>query len=116
MICAHVLAELLGQTGGVVHCLAFPRSTTEEANQAVFHVLRTWRLDHVLDNKHFDRIVAHAGDLAQHNLGLSDEVFNLLDNQLSAIYHLEPDISLLKSYNSLQESNIGSLRTLIQGG
>ncbi|KAL1584811.1 hypothetical protein WHR41_06686 [Cladosporium halotolerans] len=54
------------------------------------------------------------GDLAHPSLGLQESEIRALDMELSEIWHLESDVSLLKGYDSLRRSNIGSLRFLIE--
>lgn len=114
MIGAHLLAHILQESDVQIHCLAVPGSEKEEGRAQILSALSTWKLDTDLTPQHFSRITPYNGDLAQPSLGLQESEIRALDMELSEIWHLESDVSLLKGYDSLRRSNIGSLRFLIE--
>lgn len=113
MIGAHLLAHLLHESDVEIHCLAVSGSGKEESRAHILSALATWKLDMDLTSQHFSRIVPYSGDLAHPTLGLQESEIRALDVELSEIWHLESDVSLLKGYDSLRQTNIGSLRFLI---
>ncbi|KAL2752849.1 hypothetical protein ACRALDRAFT_1083424 [Sodiomyces alcalophilus JCM 7366] len=115
MIGAHLLAHLLRESDDVeIHCLAVSGSGKEESRAHILSALAAWKLDMDLASQHFSRIIPYSGDLAHPTLGLQDSEIRALDVELSEIWHLESQVSLLKGYDSLRQANIGSLRFLIE--
>ena len=114
MIGAHLLAHLLRESDANIHCLAVSGSRKDEGKAHILFALATWGLDKNLKSQDLTRIIPYIGDLAHPNLGLDESEIRVLDVELSEIWHLESDVSLLKSYDSLRQSNIGSLRFLIE--
>lgn len=113
MIGSHLLAHLLRTTDAEVHCLAGGR-TAEDARQRILESLQFYKLDDGLEEACATRIVAYAGSLSDTSLGLSHDEIQKLDEIVSDIYHLDSDVSLLKRYDALRPTNVGSLRFLIQ--
>lgn len=114
MIGAHLLAHLLRESDVKIHCLAISGPSRDEGRAYIVATLNTWKLDNDLTPQHFNRIIPYPGDLSHPTLGLEEPQIRALDVELSEIWHLESDVSLLKGYNSLRRSNIGSLRFLIE--
>ncbi|KAF4595806.1 putative polyketide synthase [Ophiocordyceps camponoti-floridani] len=59
-----------------------------------------------------DRVTYYDGDLALPRLGLSQQVFEELSRKAHRIIHNGADVSLLKSYRSLQKANVESTREM----
>ncbi|ROT39562.1 hypothetical protein SODALDRAFT_377509 [Sodiomyces alkalinus F11] len=115
MIGAHLLAHLLRESTDMkIHCLAVSGSGKEESRSQILSALATWKLDTGLTAQQLGRIVPYNGDLAHPTLGLQQSEVRALDVEVSEIWHLESDVSLLKGYDSLRQTNIGSLRFLIE--
>ena len=55
-----------------------------------------------------------SGTLAQDHFGLADDAFQSLGRSVQAIYHLGGRISLLKTYQDLKRSNVGSTLDVIE--
>nr|RBR00834.1 hypothetical protein FVER53263_11086 [Fusarium verticillioides] len=58
------------------------------------------------------RVACYPGDLSLPRLGLSQEQFDQLANAVDRIIHNGADVSFLKTYQSLQRSNVSSSREL----
>lgn len=61
-----------------------------------------------------DRIVAHAGNLAEPNFGLSDEAFDELINDADAIIHNGANRSFWDQYHVIRGTNFSSTKELIR--
>ncbi|PHH78323.1 hypothetical protein CDD80_7078 [Ophiocordyceps camponoti-rufipedis] len=59
-----------------------------------------------------DRVTYYDGDLTLPRLGLSEQEFDELSRKAHSIIHNGADVSLLKSYRSLQKANVGSTREM----
>ncbi|CZR52449.1 related to fusarin C cluster-polyketide synthase/NRPS [Phialocephala subalpina] len=60
------------------------------------------------------KIVKYYGDLTSERLGLTEQQFNELSKKADRIIHNGCDVSFLKSYKSLQASNVGSTKELVR--
>ncbi len=61
-----------------------------------------------------DRIVFLLGDLSQKNLGLSEEVFNTLSEEVDAIYHSGAVVNHIYDFESLKKTNVDSTLDVIR--
>jgi thioester reductase-like protein len=113
MIGVHFLAHLLLETSHEVHCLACPGDDAKESKAGILSALATWRLDRDLTSKHLDRIIAYSGSLGDSDLGLKSSEIDALDATITEIWHLASDVSLIKGYDLLKPTNVGSLAFLI---
>ena len=113
MIGVHFIFRVLSTTRAVIHCLAIDSPDDLNAWTTVVTLLKQWQLLQLLEVGDLTRIVAHSGRLADPTLGLSSEQFNQLDKELTAIYQLDSEVSLLKRYDDLRAGNVNSLRFLI---
>jgi len=60
------------------------------------------------------KIVKYYGDLASERLGLTEQQFIDLSKKADRIIHNGCDVSFLKSYKSLEKSNLGSTKELVR--
>ena len=58
------------------------------------------------------KIIKYYGDLAADRLGMSEEAFEDLAQNVDRIIHNGADVSFLKAYSSLEQTNLGSTKTL----
>jgi len=61
-----------------------------------------------------DRIVLLLGDLTQKNLGLSEEIFNKLANEIDIIYHNGAVVNHIYDFESLKKANVDSTLEIIR--
>jgi thioester reductase-like protein len=52
------------------------------------------------------RIIPICGDLAQKNLGLTDEVWNFLANEVDTVFHNGATVNYLFNYDRMREANV----------
>ncbi|KAH9906638.1 putative Nonribosomal peptide synthetase 14 [Xylariomycetidae sp. FL2044] len=64
--------------------------------------------------RRYSKVVLYPGDLAQPRLGLGEDEARLLFADALAIVHNGADVSFLKPYEALRESNVGSTRELVR--
>jgi hybrid polyketide synthase / nonribosomal peptide synthetase ACE1 len=64
--------------------------------------------------KSYSRVVYYPGDLRRPRLGLSEQDFTLLSGEINAVVHVGADVSHAKTYETLREANVGSVRELIR--
>ena len=112
---AHLLDQLLAQTGAQVFCLV--RAADEAAagrslRRAMEHH-GLWREDRA------QRIVTLAGDLVLPFLGLDESSFRELAANVDAVYHCGAQVNLLYPYEALRAANVGGtlevLRFAVEG-
>ena len=99
---AFLLHELLRRTSVQVHCLVRARSD-EEARQKIARNLAQYELDVAAG---LERIVPVCGDLAEPRLGLSEERFQTLAEQIDAIYHNGAQVGPFYPYRVLKPANV----------
>jgi thioester reductase-like protein len=106
----YLLYELLTTTDMDVSCLV--RATDENAAmQRIEDNLRTYNL---WQEDFASRIVPLVGDLAEPQLGLTDETFEWLTREADAIYHNGAELHLTKPYADLKATNVDSVRHILR--
>ncbi|KAF2258901.1 hypothetical protein CC78DRAFT_621456 [Lojkania enalia] len=60
------------------------------------------------------KITVHKGDLSEARMGLPEDNFRRLRNEIDVIIHNGATVSFLRSYDSLRAANVGSTRELIR--
>ena len=99
---AFLLRDLLTQTGATIHCLV--RAVDSAAGR---HRLRQNLERYGLWRKAFaDRIVAVCGDLARPRLGLSDETFQRLAQEMDVVYHNGALVNFVYPYEKHRAANV----------
>ncbi|KAL4880374.1 putative polyketide synthase [Aspergillus karnatakaensis] len=110
---AHFIHHLLTTTTVTAHCLAVEATSREEATEKLFEALQRWNLLQDLNEEQTGRLLAYPGSLSHPTLGLSKDQIKAIDEATIALYQLDSEVSLLKSYNHLLSSNLGSVRFLL---
>jgi thioester reductase-like protein len=105
-----LLDELLRQTDQRIFCLVRARNE-QEARERIRRSLQSYLL---WDKRYERRIVPVVGDLAEPNLGLSDETWRLLEESIDVIYHNGARLSLLEPYPALRPINVLGTRTVLR--
>ncbi|MEH0449373.1 thioester reductase domain-containing protein [Streptomyces sp. B21-102] len=99
---AFLLRQLLTATPATVHCLVRASGTgsgTKRIRAALEHY-QLW------DDAFTERVVAVPGDLAQPQLGLSQDTFTRLSRHVDAVYHAGASVNLTQSYRQLENANV----------
>ncbi|OJJ54865.1 hypothetical protein ASPSYDRAFT_81741 [Aspergillus sydowii CBS 593.65] len=95
----HVLQGLVASSAvSEVHCIAVRSQTSKEKLISIGS----------------PKIVVHTGDLTRPHLGLDIPTARSLASRANVIVHNGADVSFLKSYSSLQKTNIGSTAELVR--
>lgn len=110
---AHFINFVLLRTSIKICCIATGRRGKEEAHANVLDTLKHWRLFESIPSKELNRLVVYEGSLSHPTLGLNSEQMSQLDKETDAIFHLDSEVSLLKRYQDLRASNLGSIQFLI---
>jgi hybrid polyketide synthase/nonribosomal peptide synthetase ACE1 len=79
------------------------------------HCIAIRRNDQVRDIQSLGpRVLPYKGDLSLPRLGLSKQQEDMIFSEADAIIHNGADVSYLKTYNSLRESNVASTKVLAE--
>lgn len=106
---AHLLHDLLFQTGAQIYCLIRANSI-DEAKQRLLANLNLYGFKQTTLSK---RIIPVLGDLAAPQLGLSNQVFDDLSQNIDWIYHNGALVHSVYSYDAMRDANvIGTLAIL----
>ena len=113
MIGAHFIHHALQSTRLDLHCIAVEAADENGARLSVMRNLEHWHLLSDLSSDDLTRLIVYKGSLSHPTLGLSPMQIASLDKGVHAIYQLDSEVSLLKRYDNLRASNVGSLQFLI---
>lgn len=111
---AFLLAELLADTTGEIHCLVRARDA-EHAMTRIRENLERYRLGDVWrDPDRRRRIRPVCGDLARARLGLDAHAFAALAARVGTIFHAGADVNILYPYGAVRPANVGGTRELLR--
>ena len=95
---ARILQELVAdERVAAIHCLAIRKSRSSTSRPLA---------------SNSSKIIKYYGDLASDRLGLSEESFDDLAQNVDRIIHNGADVSFLKAYSTLEQTNLGSTKQL----
>ncbi|MGB3535495.1 MAG: amino acid adenylation domain-containing protein [Microcoleaceae cyanobacterium] len=108
---AFLLDELLRQTQAKIYCLVRGCQTAAEAKQKI-----TQNLDrYLLEYEHFNsRIVPVIGDLSLSLLGLDEQQFEQLTQEIDIIYHAATFLNLAYPYTAIRAANVGGTQEILR--
>lgn len=99
---AFLLDELLHQTSAKIYCL-IRAANAEDATLRIKQVFHKYQLNL---GEFSSRILPVVGDLSQPLLGLAEDQFYQIANQIDVIYHCGAFVNLLYPYNALRSTNV----------
>ncbi|MGG6293704.1 amino acid adenylation domain-containing protein [Leptolyngbya sp. AN02str] len=99
---AFLLAELLKQTQASVYCLV--RAASQE--QGMHKLTQKLSSFSLWQDEFCSRIIPVVGDLAKPLLGLTEEQFSTLSQQIDVIYHSGAWVNFVYSYANLKSINV----------
>jgi amino acid adenylation domain-containing protein/thioester reductase-like protein len=104
-----LLAQLLKDTDARLYCLVRAASPNEAAARLKNNLLKwdLWREDYER------RLIAIAGDLSLPRLGIDKFAYELLSDELDAIYHCATSMNHLETYAMAKPTNVEGLRELL---
>ncbi|KAL9594482.1 MAG: hypothetical protein Q9219_007011 [cf. Caloplaca sp. 3 TL-2023] len=112
---SHLLFQFLKTTDLHIHCIGVDCSVEPwpSAMMRILDTLEHWGLRRHLDPSCFQRVSTYPGNLSEPTLGLSQHDMAEITTEVSAIYVMDSEVSLLKRYENLRQSNVESLQFLL---
>ncbi|KAL0489141.1 L-2-aminoadipate reductase LYS2 [Acrasis kona] len=128
---AFILTDLLKQTNSKIYCLVRSKST-KEANHRIRESLQQHHLLWItqelengaqvknvvnkdnIDQVMSDRIIPIMGDLSQPSLGLKEETFNQLSDDIDVIIHNGAVVHWMYPYERLKSANVNGTVEIIR--
>jgi amino acid adenylation domain-containing protein/thioester reductase-like protein len=105
-----LLVQLLQDTSAKIYCLV--RATSQQqAARRLREALDRWDL---WNDEFESRIVALAGDLRSPQLGIDATGWEMLGNEVDAIYHCATSMNHLETYPMAKAANVGSATELLK--
>ena len=108
---SHILYDLIHETNLKIYCLIRGKSE-EHAKKRLKDRLNYYfnnALDHYFDN----RIITLQGDFSEDNLGLSEDIYNKLLNNIDTVINTAATVKHLGDYSYFEKINVTSVRNLI---
>jgi thioester reductase-like protein len=106
-----VLAELLRRAPGVTaHCLV----RADSPALGLDRIRQQMTAAEIWDEAFAGRITVWTGDIGEPLLGLAEEDFARLADEVDAVYHLAADLNLISSYSAVRETNTRSLAGVLE--
>jgi len=99
---AHILKELLIKTNKKIYCV-LKAEKNKPPFASLLENLEKYKIDITLDP---ERVIAIAGDLGFHKLGISSEKYDELAEKIGRIYHFGADVNHLTAYDNMRNSNV----------
>ncbi|MFI7207922.1 amino acid adenylation domain-containing protein [Micromonospora aurantiaca] len=107
---AHLIRDLLRQTSARVHCLVRARDAAHAHERVIANLAGHGCLDALAHS----RVVGIAADLASPRLGLAEDQWRHLADEVGAIYHNGAHVNSLLPYEKLRAANVESTRELLR--
>src|SRR5579883_2581289 len=107
---AFLLDEILQQTSADVYCLV-RASDIKQGQQRIQKNLESYL---IWDESKNSRIIPIIGDLTQPHLGLSEEQFQAMANQIDVIYHCGALVKWTYPYIALKAANVFGTKKIIR--
>ncbi len=107
---AFLLDQLLQQSQASVYCLVRAQNSAI-AKDRIFKNLQQYRL---WQPSYDSKIIPLVGDLAQPQLGLSNQTFQLLAESIDIIYHNGSMVNFMYPYPVMKATNVSSTETLLR--
>ena len=108
---AHILDSFIKEENGKIYCLIRSKNNMS-AKERLFNVLHFY-FESKYDNLVDDRIILVEGDITLENLGLSNEEYNMLTNNISTIIHSAALVKHYGIYKDFEKININGTKNII---
>lgn len=108
---AFLLDELLRKTSAKIYCLVRGCKTNAEARQKIINNLDNYLLDY--ENLK-SRIIPIIGDLSQPLMGINQQKFEELAQEIDIIYHAATFMNLAYPYDSMKAANVGGTQEILR--
>lgn len=107
---SHMLRELLEKKSSTIYCLV--RASTEK--QGLSKIIEKLKKYHLYSDEYIARIIPVLGDLNQAALGLSNDDYRFLTQEIDSIYHIGASVHHIFDYQMLSKTNVESIRDIIR--
>lgn len=107
---SHLLYDLYSLSTAKIFCLI----RAKDYGEALFRINKNLVKYGFRSLINSDRIIFLLGDLNEKNLGLSEEIFDMLAKEVDVIYHNGAVVNHICDYESLRKSNVDSTLELIR--
>ena len=108
---AFLLDELLRNTSAKIYCLVRGCETTAEAGKKIISNLDRYLLKYASFQS---RIIPVIGDLSQPLLGINQQQFKELAQEIDIIYHAATFMNLAYPYASMKAANVGGTQEILR--
>lgn len=108
---AHILDSFIKNSTGKIYCLVRPKNNIS-AKERLKNTLNFYFNDnynYLID----DRIICVEGDITKDNLGLSDDDYNNLGNEITTVIHSAALVKHFGNYQEFENINVGGTKNLI---
>ncbi len=109
---SHILVEILNrqeyakmQIACLVRC-----DSSEHGEQR----LRSTLSQYGLSCRHFERLMIIPSDLSKTKMGLNNETYKYLANNVSEVFHCAATVNMMADYGSLKESNVTATKHIAE--
>lgn len=108
----YVLKELIFQSNAHIHCIVRHKQGTSAKSR--LEQLFGWYFPGIRLEGFSNRLSIHQGDVCEARLGLDDQVYQQLGEQVEAIYHFAADTRLFGTEEDFTKSNVQSVKSCIE--
>jgi len=107
----HLLAELLGRTQAVIHCIVRAKDVNA-AQLRLSEKLAQYKVNISVEER--ARVRLYIGDIAEPLLGLAPVEYDALSMKIDVIHHSASAVNFIKPYSSMKRDNLEGLINLIR--
>lgn len=108
---SHILYELIQKSNYKIYCLI--RGTSEQHAKKRLKERLQYYFNNSLDKFFDDRIITLKGDFTENLLGLSQETYNKLANDVKTVINAAATVKHVGSYEYFEKINVNSVKNLI---
>jgi myxalamid-type nonribosomal peptide synthetase MxaA len=108
----HVLQQFLKQSKADIYCLV--RCTQPQEGKA--KIIKSLKHFHLWDDSYESRILAVKGDLSQEGLGIAQNEWEFLSQDIDMIFHNGGAVNFIYPYQALKPINVNGTREIIKLG
>ena len=108
----YALKELIFQSNAHIHCIVRHKQGTSA--KARLEQLFGWYFPGIRLEGFSNRLSIHQGDVCEARLGLDDQTYQQLGEQVEAIYHFAADTRLFGTEEAFTKSNVQSVKSCIE--
>jgi amino acid adenylation domain-containing protein/thioester reductase-like protein len=104
----HILGELFLKTNAPIFCLV----RAQDKEQALAKIKNTAKKYQIHIDSFIDRLHPVVGDLSLPQLGLNQNEWNVLAQDIGVIYHCAAEVNMVKSFAELKDINLNGTKEI----